>query len=200
MRATVKLNHVAIEVSVEELESSAALRRFMAALVAGTPANFESEDNSETEEDGLPTGLGVNISDVPGVDPAGQGVVKEQLATNPAAEYFLRFLAEASGWPDVVVHGVKPKGRQAGAPLDYTRYLRLRRAGSQLGGFAYVYAADGRVNFRLAFESTDELQSTAPDAWQPTTGHRAYRVSIRISNQSTLDQALKLAREAYART
>lgn len=195
-----KLNRVAIEASVEEIENSPALRNLLAALAAGSPANSGSDDDYEAEGDEASEGFNVNIGDVPGVAAAGQATVKAQLAANPAAEYFVRFLAEASGWPDVAVHGVKPKGSQAGAPLDYTRYLRLRRTGSQLGGFAYVYAADGRVNFRLAFESEEELHSVAPNAWQPTTGHREYRVSIRISDQDTLDQALQLAHTAYERT
>lgn len=193
-----KLNHVAIEASVEELENSPALRRLLAALASGSPTNFGRDDDYEAE--GVEASEGFNLAEVPGVATAGQATVKAQLAANPAAEYFVRFLAEASGWPDVAVHGVKPKGSQAGAPLDYTRYLRLRRTGSSLGGFAYVYAADGHVNFRLAFESEEELRSIAPNAWRPTTGHRAYRVSIRISDQNTLDQALQLARAAYERT
>lgn len=195
-----KLNHVSIEASVEELENSPVLRKLLAALAAGSPPNFRREDDYESQGNEATERLNAATDNVPGVASAGQATVKAQLATNPAAEYFMRFLTEASGWPDVAVHGVKPKGSQAGAPLDYTRYLRLRRTGSQLGGFAYVYAADGHVNFRLAFESEEELRSIAPDAWQPTTGHRAYRVSIRISDESTLDQALRLARVAYERT
>jgi len=196
----VKLNRVAIEASVEELENSPALRKLLAALAAGNAAHLGFDGDYDAEGNDASEGVDMNIADVPGVAAAGQMTVKAQLAANPSAEYFLRFLAEASGWPDVAVHGVKPKGSQAGAPLDYTRYLRLRRTGSQLGAFAYVYAADGHVNFRLAFESEEELRSIAPNAWQPTTGHRAYRVSIRISDQSTLDQALQLARTAYERT
>ena len=111
-----KLNHIAIELSVEELESSPTLRAFMTALAAGTPANYVLEDDDEVEADEASERL--NVGDVPGVASAGQAIVKAQLATNPAAEYFLRFLAEASGWPDVAVHGVKPKGNQTGAPLD----------------------------------------------------------------------------------
>lgn len=195
-----KLNHLAIEVSVEELEKSPVLRGFLAALAAGVPADLGRQDDYEAEGDEASKGFNMDIPDVPGVASAGQATVRAQLAANPAAECFVRFLAEASSWPDVAVHGVKPKGSQAGAPLDYTRYLRLRRTGSQLGGFAYVYATDGHVNFRLAYDSEEELHTIAPNAWQPTTGHRAYRVSIRISDQSTLDQALRLARAAYERT
>ncbi|WP_155846906.1 hypothetical protein [Arthrobacter sp. 131MFCol6.1] len=195
-----KFNHIEIEATVEELEASPVLVKLLTGLARRSSESHEYDDEFESADDESREHTNVDGADVPGVASAGQSVVKAQLASNPAAEHFRRFLAEASGWPDVAVHGIKPKGSQAGAPLDYTRYLRIRRTGSQLGGFAYVYAVDGHVNFRLAFDSNEELHSIAPGAWRPTTGHRAYRVSIRIIDQSTLDQALQLARTAYERT
>lgn len=59
---------------------------------------------------------------------------------------------------------------------------------------------DGNVNLRLTVESDEELRRVAPTAWPPTTGHREYRVSIRVTDQDTLDQALQLARSAYELT
>jgi hypothetical protein len=196
--AHVKLNHIEIEATVEELEASPVLVKLLTRLTGRSSVSHERED--EFEDDESREHNNVDGADVPGVASAGQSVVKAQLASNPAAEHFRRFLAETSGWPDVAVHGIKPKGSQAGAPLDYTRYLRIRRTGSQLGGFAYVFAGDGHINFRLVFDSDEELHSIATGAWRPTTGHRAYRASIRIVDQNTLDQALQLARMAYERT
>jgi hypothetical protein len=137
---------------------------------------------------------------LPGVPEEGQRTVQAQLANNPAAEYFRRFLAETAAWSNVVVHGIKPKGTQSGAPIDFTRYLRIRRHGSRFGGFVYTYPVDGHVNFRLAFESDEELHGIAPDAWRSTKGHHQYRTSIRILDEETLRQALELAKMAYKRT
>ncbi|NUK85840.1 hypothetical protein [Streptomyces lunaelactis] len=42
-----------------------------------------------------------------------------------------------------------PGRQKLGDGLDYGSYLRLRRQGSQMGGFAYVHAETGLVNLRL---------------------------------------------------
>lgn len=143
-----------------------------------------------------PTGPGA----VPGVAGDGQAAVREQLAKNAAADLFEQFLAQTTSWSNVIVPGIKIKGSAPGTPLDYSRYLRVRRSGSQLGAFAYVWPADGTINLRLSYETDDELAAIAPDAHRTFTGHRAYRVTVRIVDQATLDQALELARLAYDRT
>lgn len=192
-----KLKRIEIEATVEELENSPVLAELFAALASPASLEYDETESLDVEGEEVPD---VGGADVPGVASEGQSAVKAQLAGNPAAEYFRRFLAEASGWPKVAVHGIKPKGSKSGAPLDYTRYLRIRRTGSQFGGFAYVRAVDGHVNLRLTFDSDEELHRFAPTAWRPTTGHREYRVSVRIVDQDSLDQALQLARSAYERT
>jgi hypothetical protein len=53
---------------------------------------------------------------------------------------------------------------------------------------------------RLTFDSEEELHAIAPNAGRTFTGHRAYRVLIRIADDETLKQALTLARMAYDRT
>ncbi|MFE9925196.1 hypothetical protein ACFYQA_27565 [Streptomyces sp. NPDC005774] len=136
--------------------------------------------------------------DVPGVAAEGQETVKEQLALNPAAQQFIDFMAEAGAWESVGVHGIKRKTWQEGDPLDYTGYLRLRRKGSQYGGFAYVFASTGVVNFRL--QHSDEIAELAPDAYPLTKGNYRYRVNIQIRDEVTLKQALALAELAYDAT
>jgi hypothetical protein len=137
---------------------------------------------------------------VPGVAKEGQDTVKEHLAQNPSGDLFLRYLVEIASWPSVRVHGVKRKSAAAGEPLDYSRYLRLRKDGSRFGGFAYVWAIDGTLNLRLSFDTDEELRAIAPDAWRLHSGHREYRVNIRIEDESTLEQGLKLSRAAYEAT
>ncbi|MFI9060079.1 hypothetical protein [Streptomyces anulatus] len=47
------------------------------------------------------------------------------------------------------MHGIERQNAKPGAPLDYSRYLGLRRQGSQFGGFAYVHAEHSSINLRL---------------------------------------------------
>jgi hypothetical protein len=137
---------------------------------------------------------------VPGVAAEGQESVRRLLKSNPAGELFVEFLAATTSWPSVGAHGIKRKGARAGDPLDYSRYLRLRKQGSQFGGFAYVYALEGTVNLRLSFDSDEELAAIASEAWRVHSGHRKYRVNIRINDERTLKQAVALARLAYDAT
>lgn len=155
---------------------------------------------ADADAEAVATPASVGPGAVPGVAPDGQVAVREQLAKNPAADLFEQFLAQASSWPNVIVPGIKIKGAAPGTPLDYSRYLRVRKSGSKLGAFAYVWPADGIVNLRLSYETDDELAAIAADAHRTFTGHRAYRVTISIVDQSTLNQAVKLARVAYDRT
>lgn len=203
-----KVKHIEIEATPAELESSTALAALLAALTSrdsstvqggATPHAEPDHELQETDVEALTTS-GVADDAVPGVPPEGQAAVKAQLASNPAAQQFRAFLAEAITWQKVGVHGVKPKGSAAGAPLDYSRYLRLRKRGSQLGGFVYTRPTSGTINIRLAFDSDEQLHAIAPDAERLFTGHRAYRVLLRIVDDKTLKQALTLARMAYDRT
>lgn len=134
---------------------------------------------------------------IPGVSPDGQAAVQKLLDENPAGELFRAFLAEVTTWPGVAVHGIKLRGSDDTAPRDFTRYLRLRRSGSQLGGFAYGWPVDGSVNMRLNYDTDAELHDLAPAASRTSTGHREYRVWIKIEDEATLEQTITLARIAY---
>jgi hypothetical protein len=137
---------------------------------------------------------------VPGVADEGQATLRGLLRRSPAPGLFVRFMAETTTWENVVVHGIKRKGAEAGEPLDYGSYLRLRRQGSQFGGFAYVYAQYSSVNLRLNLgkEALQELRTSA--ARILTTGHPAYRVSVDLTDDKGLEDALKLAKLAYNAT
>ncbi|MEW2297517.1 hypothetical protein ABZ719_33255 [Streptomyces sp. NPDC006743] len=137
---------------------------------------------------------------IPGVPEEGQDTVRGLLQHSPAPELFLRFLAVTAGWENVFVHGIKRKGAQPDVPLDYSRYLRLRRQGSQKGGFAYIYPERSSINLRLNYtdQQLEELGITT--ARTLTTGHREYRVSVDLSNEQSLADALELAELAYNAT
>ncbi|MFJ9982388.1 hypothetical protein [Streptomyces cyaneofuscatus] len=137
---------------------------------------------------------------LPGVPDEGQEAARALLRRSPAPDLFVRFLAEATRWENVQVHGIKRQNAKPGAPLDYSRYLRLRRQGSQFGGFAYVYAEHSSINLRL-HHTRDQLDAIgATRARTRVTGHRAYRVSIDLTDETSLTQALHLAELAYAAT
>ncbi|MFC8515653.1 hypothetical protein [Streptomyces sp. NPDC057257] len=194
-----KLTYVCFEGTPEELDASATVRRMLPSVlgtvedVSGTVLAVTHPDSDEDMD------FGWHIEgDVPGVAAEGQDTVKAQLAFNPAAQQFIDFLAKAAAWDNVGVHGIKRKAWQVGEPLDYSSYLRLRREGSQYGGFAYAFASTGLINFRL--RHSDEIEKLAPQAYSLTTGNLNYRVNILVRNDETLKQALSLAKLAYDAT
>ncbi|MEV6840572.1 hypothetical protein AB0N17_39880 [Streptomyces sp. NPDC051133] len=194
-----KLTYVCFEGTPEELDASALARAVLqqgsAAVDAARKATVIVADPDSDEE--VDFGWLVE-GDVPGVADEGQETVKAQLAFNSAAQQFIDFLAQAASWENVGVHGIKRHTWQEGEPLDYSGYLRLRRKGSQYGGFVYAFPSTGVINFRL--RHSDEIDKLAPDANPVITGHRQYRVNIQIRDEATLQQALVLAEGAYEAT
>jgi hypothetical protein len=202
-----KISIIEFEGSTEELDSSA----IVAEALAGRRGAATREDltdvidviDDDDDDDADDTDFGASaVPDspdaIPGVPAAGQPVVRRLLSSNPAAEYFIKFLATVTSWPSVgQVHGIKRRGAKPGDPLDYTRYLRARKQGSSFGGFTYAEAIDGKADMRLVYNTDEELAAIAPAARRLHVGHRQYRVSINIVDQDTLDQAIKLARLAY---
>ncbi|MFF0202725.1 hypothetical protein [Streptomyces sp. NPDC005017] len=194
-----KLTYFRFEGTPQELDASEAVRelvRQQSGTVDTTrrPPTVVADPDSD---DFVDFGWLVE-GDVPGVPEEGQETVKAQLAFNPAAQQFVDFLAEAASWESVGAHGIKRKTWREGDPLDYSGYLRLRRKGSQYGGFAYSFASTGVINFRL--QHSDEITQLAPDAYPLTKGNYQYRVNIQIRDESTLKQALALAKLAYEAT
>ncbi|MGW2872177.1 hypothetical protein [Kitasatospora sp. NPDC001225] len=191
-----KVTFIQVEGTAEELDASDVGRQLIAAMGVGpTPAS------RPTAGEDAPIGGSWQSLPIPGLAAEGQAEVRKMLTRNPAAEQFVSFLEETTSWPNAALHGVKRKTHQEGEPLDYSDYLRLRRQGSQLGGFAYVYADTGVVNLRLNYDSdAATLHGIAPDAYLVPKGHRAYRVSVQITDEDTLRQALELAEMAYKLT
>ncbi|MEU8650738.1 hypothetical protein [Streptomyces sp. NPDC048737] len=194
-----KLTYFCFEGTPQELDASEVVRELLqqrpgtADTARRTPRVVADPDSDDFADFGWRV-----EGDVPGVADEGQETVKAQLAFNPAAQQFIDFMTEAGSWESAGVHGIKRKTWQEGEPLDYSGYLRLRRKGSQYGGFAYAFASTGLINFRL--QHSDEIAELAPDAYPLTTGHRRYRVSIQIRDEKTLKQALALAELAYSAT
>ncbi|MFE7889750.1 hypothetical protein [Streptomyces sp. NPDC057412] len=194
-----KLVYVCVEGTPQELDSSEVIRQLVQRQpgpvdIARPAPRVVVDPVSDEEFDG---GWLVE-GDVPGVAEEGQSAVKAQLAFNPAVQQFLDFMAEATSWEGVGVHGIKRKTWQEGDPLDYTGYLRLRRRGSQYGGFVYAFPSTGLINSRLQY--SDEIGRLAPNAYPLTKGNYQYRVNIQIHDESTLKQALALAELAYSAT
>ncbi|SCK55695.1 hypothetical protein YUYDRAFT_07379 [Streptomyces sp. ScaeMP-e48] len=179
-------------------EDNTTLNRLTSEL--GEPAAGVVQDNPPDNPADLADRSVSAASPLPGVPDEGQGAVRALLRRSPAPDLFVRFLAEATRWENVQVHGIKRQNAKSGAPLDYSGYLRLRRQGSRFGGFAYVYAERSSINLRLHHtrEQLDAIGAT--QARTLVTGHRAYRVSIDLTDEASLAQALLLATFAYDAT
>jgi hypothetical protein len=180
-----KLTVFQFEGTPEELEASEVLRELTgnARVVTQT-----------VPDEALPTWI-------PGVVEEGQDTVRQLLSHSPAPQMFVQFLEETTRWENVVVHGIKRKNAQPGAPLDYSRYLRLRKQGSQFGGFAYVYPASSSINLRLNYTDQQLKDLDITRARTLTTGHREYRVSVDLTDdERSLADALQLAELAYNAT
>lgn len=186
-----KVTVIQFEGTPEELDASDVLRR----VVDPAPGSVRTVVRSEGGE-ALPDDR------VPGVADEGQEAVRQLLESSPAPQLFIEFLAKTTSWEKVMLHGIKRKGAQPGAPLDYSRYLRLRKQGSPFGGFAYVYPGFSTINLRL--NCTDEqLKSMGIlTARTLTTGHQEYRVSVDLApgSEQSLADALTLADLAYNAT
>ncbi|GAA2372715.1 hypothetical protein [Streptomyces carpaticus] len=134
---------------------------------------------------------------IPGVADEGQETVRQLLGRSPAPGLFVRFLNETTRWDKVGVHGIKRKNTLTDTPLDYSRYLRLRRQGSQFGGFAYVYPEYNTINLRLNYSQQQLDELGIKSARTLTTGHQEYRVSVDLTDETSLADALQLAVLAY---
>ncbi|MGP3777145.1 hypothetical protein ACTWJ8_40555 (plasmid) [Streptomyces sp. SDT5-1] len=119
---------------------------------------------------------------------------------SPAPELFTRFLARTTAWEGVSARGISRKHAPEGAPLDYSRYLRLRKEGSRLGGFAYVYAERSSINLRLHHSMAELRELGVTSARVLSTGHPKYRVSVDLTDETSLEDALTLAEAAYRAT
>ncbi|MEU8598798.1 hypothetical protein AB0D07_34720 [Streptomyces globisporus] len=62
-----------------------------------------------------------------------------------------------------------------------------------MGGFAYVYAEHSVVNLRLSRSRHEFDEMGATLARARDTGHRSYRVSVDLTDETSLEQALQLA-------
>ncbi|MEV5358594.1 hypothetical protein [Streptomyces sp. NPDC052693] len=171
----------------EELDASHVLKRLTHQHRGPVPVATED----------APDALPVRI---PGVADEGQEAVRQLLGRSPAPGLFIRFLEETTRWDNVGVYGIKRKNALPDAPLDYSRYLRLRRQGSQFGGFAYVYAEYSTINLRLNYNQQQLDELGIKSARTLTTGHREYRVSVDLTDEASLADALQLAELAYNAT
>jgi hypothetical protein len=183
-----KLTVFQFEGTPEELDASQVVRKLADQHRGRTPVVAQREPDV------------VLPARIPGVADEGQETVRQLLSRSPASDLFVRFLEETTSWENVGVYGIKRKSAPADAPLDYTRYLRLRRQGSQFGGFAYAYAEHSAINLRLNYSKQQLDELGIRTARTLTTGHREYRVSVDLKDEASLADALQLAKLAYDAT
>ncbi|MFG3172340.1 SAV_2336 N-terminal domain-related protein [Streptomyces sp. NPDC048200] len=164
----------------------------------GLPESPQRGPISTTIEDGPDSGK--LPTHIPGVADEGQEAVRQLLDRSPAPELFVRFLEETTRWDNVCVYGIKRKNALPDAALDYSSYLRLRRQGSQFGGFAYAYAEYSSINLRLSYSQQQLDELGIKSARIRTTGNREYRVSVDLTDETSLLDALQLAELAYTAT
>lgn len=99
------------------------------------------------------------------------------------------FFETVRSWGDV---SVIPNWR-ASAPRRVA-YLRVHRHPRTRGAFVYVFPARLRLNFRLEASAADGSTHAAARAVKPDN---AYQVSLTLSDEGSLEEALRLARQAY---
>ncbi|WP_328786108.1 hypothetical protein OHT68_49135 (plasmid) [Streptomyces canus] len=187
-----KLTVFQFEGTPEELDASQVLHELTQSHNGGSTVVRTSAQMNPIR-DGLPLRI-------PGVPDEGQGTVRALLQDSPASELFVKFMRKTTSWNNVVVRGIKRKTAQPGAPLDYSRYLRLRKQGSPFGGFAYVYPEFSKINLRLNYTNEQLSDLNITTARTLTTGHREYRVSVDLKGDESLAEALRLAKLAYDAT
>lgn len=99
------------------------------------------------------------------------------------------FFEAVRSWGDV---SVVPNWR-ANAP-GRVAYLRVHRHPRTRGAFVYVFPARLRLNFRLEASAADGSdRAVAREVKQDN----AYQVSISLTDEYSLKEALRLARQAY---
>jgi len=188
-----KIRVLEVEGTAEEIASSDVAQR----LLQNLPPTIHVETEDDSDDEDTTQVAGTPRRRVPGVPPEGQRAVKNSLKDCGNPENFMRFLEEVLSWGDVDLHGVKPKGSRAGEPVEYTRYLRLKKQGSRLGAICYVHPYNGGVHLRLAFDSEEALHEAAPTASVYRSGSEAYQVWAETGTDEELKDALELARRAY---
>ena len=99
------------------------------------------------------------------------------------------FFTEVQSWGDV---SVVPNWR-AGAP-GRVSYLRVHRHPRTRGAFVYVFPARLRMNFRLG---TDAVVKSGRAVARNVKPDNAYQVSINLTDEASLKEAVRLARLAY---
>lgn len=118
-------------------------------------------------------------------------IIEAEAPPGRSRELLESFFDAVLAWGDV---SIVPNWR-ANAP-GRVSYLRVHRHPRTRGAFVYVFPARLRMNFRL--EASEAAASPLAVVREVKTDN-AYQVSISLTDQSTLDEALRLSRRAYER-
>lgn len=159
--------------------------------VEGTPEEIRRLDIEHLLGRSLPASLGTVVVDhEPADGPRALGAILDAEAPPGRSRELLEsFFDTVQSWGDV---SVVPSWR-SGTPSRVS-YLRVHRHPRTRGAFVYVFPARLRMNFRLpATAATGSDQAVARDVKEDN----AYQVSVSLSDGPSLDEAVRLARQAY---
>lgn len=116
-------------------------------------------------------------------------ILRAEAPPGRSLDLLREFFTDVTSWGDVTV----APSWKSGQP-GRVSYLRVHRHPRTRGAFVYVFPARLRFNFRLdAAAARDFEQATA----RQVKADNAYQVSLVITDESSLDEARRLARLAY---
>lgn len=100
------------------------------------------------------------------------------------------FIREVLGWGDVEAR----RGQSTKRADGMTRYVRIHRRGSNLGGFAYVYPRSLKVTLRLSSSTATGVQHARV---RNVDSRNPYKLAVPLTSESAKADALALAKQAY---
>jgi len=117
------------------------------------------------------------------------GILEAETPPGRSRQLLATFFETVLSWGDV---SVIPNWR-ANTP-GRVSYLRVHRHPRTRGAFVYVFPARLRMNFRLEAAAADgALHAIAREV----KADNAYQVSVTLTDDATLEEALRMARQAY---
>ncbi len=159
--------------------------------VEGTPEEIRRLDIEQLLGRPLTHGqlIGIEGEAAESVDAQLVSILESEAPPGRSRQLLESFFDTVRSWGDVLV---VPNWR-ANAP-GRVAYLRVHRHPRTRGAFVYVFPARLRLNFRL--EASLAAGSTRAVA-REVKPDNAYQVSISLTDDQSLKEALRLARQAY---
>ena len=160
--------------------------------VEGTPEEIRRLDIEHLLGRSLPAAVGtLSVESGPGEAPEDRlaRILDAEAPAGKSRALLESFFDTVTSWGDV---SVMPSWRP-GTP-ERISYLRVHRHPRTRGAFVYVFPARLRLNFRLpAAAATHASHAAARDV----KNDNAYQVSMTLTDSASLEEAVRLARQAY---